>query len=107
MADKSETSNISLPADGKNESKETNIVDSGTENLSTKLSSLPIVTSSLQSVSETCHYIKKSNSLVKYGFEMAEKALCTGKAVLESKPLAPITNLAIDQGKIVLDLGVF
>ena len=71
-----------------------------TENLSTKISNIGVVNSSLQTVSKTCHSIKESNSYVGYGMSVAEtsldKAFKAGKAVLDSRTLAPITNTAMD-----------
>ncbi|XP_028411793.1 uncharacterized protein LOC114534531 [Dendronephthya gigantea] len=70
------------------------------ENLSTKLSNIPVVSSSLQTVTKTCNTIKESNSYVGYGMNVAEssleKAFKAGKAVLDSRTLAPITNSAME-----------
>ena len=77
-----------------------------TENLSTKLTNIPVVTSSLKTVSKTCHTIKESNTYVGYGMTVAEssldKAFQAGKAVLDSRTLAPITNTAIENSKFIL-----
>lgn len=77
-----------------------------TENLSTKLTNISVLTSSLQTVSNTCHTIKESNSYVGYGMTVAEssldKAFKAGKAVLDSRTLAPITNSAIENSEFTL-----
>jgi hypothetical protein len=71
------------------------------ENLSTKISNIPVVNSSLQTVSKTCYSIKESNSYVGYGMTVAETSLDKAfKAVLDSRTLAPITNTAIENSKL-------
>ena len=90
----------------KKESDDSEREDVETENLSTKISNIGVVNSSLQTVSKTCHSIKESNSYVGYGMSVAEtsldKAFQAGKAVLDSRTLAPITNTAMENSKLEL-----
>lgn len=83
--------------------QESRIEKDASENLSSRLSNIAVVNSSLQSMSNTCHSIKESNSYVGYGITVAEssldKALKAGKAVLGSRTMAPITNTAIQNSK--------
>ena len=74
-----------------------------TESLSSKISNLPVLNGSLQTVSKTCKDIKESNAYVKYGLDVAgsslDKAMKAGKSVLDSSTLAPVTTKAIENSK--------
>ena len=75
-----------------------------TENLSTKITNIGVVNSSIETVSKACHTIKESNSYIGCGMTAAEssldKAFKAGKAVLDSRTLAPITDSAIKNSKL-------
>jgi hypothetical protein len=101
MAEKNENPKTTQPEEIVNH--ESKIDQGDTVNLSTKLSNIAVVNSSIQTVSKTCHTIKESNSYVGYGMTVAEssldKAFKAGKAVLDSRTLAPITNTAMENSK--------
>lgn len=102
MTEKSAHTKTTQSEELKNDNPKT-VDEDEMENLSTKLSNIPVVSSSLQTVTKTCHTIKESNSYVGYGMNVAEssleKAFKAGKAVLDSRTLAPITNSAIENSK--------
>ena len=104
MAEKTENPETTQPEETECKGSENKNIE--TENLSTKLSNMAVVNSSLQTVSKTCHSIKESNSYVGYGMTVAEssldKAFKAGKAVLDSRTLAPITNTAMENSKLIL-----
>ena len=87
------------------EAKITTEVDkvNNNDHLSTKITNIPVVNNSLETVVKTCKELRDSNTYVEYGITVAEKsfdkAYKAGKSVLDSTTLAPIKNRAIDNSK--------